>query len=97
MRSVKDGTKRITIRKGSRTYGLGNLKIQNSEDLNDEWMVVISSVTYTRLANVSRDDYTADGFHSLYDMREGLRKYYPDIEWEDEVTVIRFFFHVKPE
>ena len=56
------------------------------------WVVLatIVSVRVCALWQVKPEEYRAEGFESLEALQEGLRRYYPDIDLGDEVTVVRW-------
>jgi hypothetical protein len=86
---VKNYTKKITIRKGSRDY-LPNDRIFVGCDSYAWFPVMVTSVTYTNLEFVAQDVLEADGFTSWDDMFNTMKKFYPDITPTDRVTVIRW-------
>ena len=53
-------------------------------------MKEIKDVKHTTLESVTEEEYKADGFSKPQKLINGLRKFYPDLIWEDEVTVIRW-------
>jgi hypothetical protein len=81
------GKKKITIREGHRDYHEGPVMICCHID---PWavMATITSVRHTTLAEVTREEYTADGYSSQVQMLEDLRQYYPNMTMESDVTVI---------
>jgi hypothetical protein len=56
----------------------------------DPWVVqaTIIKVRHTTLAEVTEDEWLADGYATSVQMLEDLRKYYPNMTMESEVTVI---------
>lgn len=84
-----DGGKNVTIRKGRRDIMRGGL-IFESVDKGRERLVEVGLVYYAPLRNVLLEDYVNDGFKDKTDMLTGLRKFYPDINMETEMTVVRF-------
>jgi len=83
------GRKFITIREGHRDYTEGNVML-GCHLLN--WAVLreIVSVRHTTLGEVTVLEYEADGFETKSELLDGLAKFYPDINWESEVTVVRW-------
>jgi len=51
---------------------------------------VIEGVSYKRLKELTDEDAKADGFNSVSELKETLRKFYPNIKEHDWVTIIRF-------
>jgi len=86
---VLSGKKKITIREGYRDYTKGPVLI-GCHLLDWATMKNIISVTYKTLDDVTSKEYEADGFKSKGSMFLGLRKFYPDIEWNSPVTVIEW-------
>ena len=81
--------KLTTIRKGRRDVALGDLLFTSIEKKRLEVVNVIN-VHYCKLANVYIGDLTNDGFKDHYDMWEQMKRFYPDITFDDEVTTIKF-------
>lgn len=52
--------------------------------------VDVKAVTYIRVYDMTDLDAQADGFNTVEDLFEGMRRYYPDLDWEDELTIIEF-------
>lgn len=84
---VLNDTKLITIREGHRDYTEGPVLI-GCNKLNWATMRHITSVRYTTLQEVTRDEYMADGFETKSELLTVLSKFYPDINWESPVTII---------
>lgn len=82
--------KRITIREGHRDYSKGPV-ILCCHLLNWAKMRKIESVRHTTLREVTIDEYKDDGYDTKSEMLEDLSKFYPDINWDSEVTVIRWY------
>jgi len=88
--AVFDGTKRISIRSGHRNYKVGGRLILCCHILNWATMKTIKSVKWTTLADVTPIEYRDDGFSTWTDLRDGLRKFYPEITDNSPVTIIRW-------
>ncbi len=86
---VLEGKKKITIREGRRDYSNGPVLI-GCHVLNWATMREITSVTYATLKNVPEEDYRDDGFDSKADMLMALSKFYPNVNWDSLVTIIRW-------
>ncbi|HZH86421.1 MAG TPA: ASCH domain-containing protein [Brumimicrobium sp.] len=86
--ALKKG-KLTTIRKGRRDIALGMLLFE-STDTKRKQIVEVIMVYYTRLENVNTEDVKNDGFNDHLDMWEKMKIFYPSIELEDEVTVVKF-------
>jgi hypothetical protein len=81
------GEKCITIREGHRDYTLGPVLI-GCHILNWATLKTITSVKYTTLGEVTQEEWEADGTSSLEELKAMLRAFYPDIDYNSEVTVI---------
>lgn len=81
--------KLTTIRKGRRDIVLGELLFESVETKRQK-VVEVSTVYYTRLENVNSEDLENDGFKDHLGMWEQMKRFYPDIQMEDEVTVVKF-------
>ena len=84
-----DFGKNVTIRKGRRDILLGDLLFESKE--NGKLKVVnVINVHYCKLANVYTGDLKSDGFSDHNDMWDKMKRFYPDITFDTEVTTIRF-------
>jgi hypothetical protein len=86
---VRYNRKKITIREGHRDYTEGPVMI-GCHYL--DWCVMrnITSVRHTILGEVAPFEYEADGFYDQIGLKSGLQQFYPNIDWDSPVTVIRF-------
>lgn len=89
IKNVESGVKKITIRNSHKDYRPGMVIICNPED---SWCVKrnITEVRHTTAGEVSQQDIEDDGFKNQDDMIQCLSKYYPDINLDSQVTVIRW-------
>jgi len=81
---------RVTVRKGRRDIELGRLHFIGSRDKTLNYIVEVTEVRYVRVVNVDEDVIKAEGFDNWTDFYEDMKKFYPDLELTDEVTVIYF-------
>jgi hypothetical protein len=86
---VLDNIKTITIREGWRDYTPGPVLL-GCHILKWATMRNITDVQYKLLKEVTEEEYTADGFVSFDNMLDGLKRFYPNINSDSEVTVIRW-------
>ncbi|MDH5367657.1 MAG: hypothetical protein OEW67_11750 [Cyclobacteriaceae bacterium] len=84
-----DTGKTTTIRKGRISISLGELLLQSTA-LKREETVLVKMVYFCLLKDVMQDDIINDGFDDHDDMSEKMKRFYPDITLETEVTVVRF-------
>lgn len=87
---LRNGNKFTTIRNGRRDIALGNLRFDGATDDTLSELVIVTSVTFTTLGEVSWETLDRDGFQDHDDAMKQMRRFYPDITLEDEVTVIDF-------
>lgn len=85
--AVLDGRKLSTIRLGRRPYPRGPCVLRTkSRDLPIE----IHNVRFSRLDELTQADAYADGFTSLEELHEELRRFYPSVGPNDYVTIVEF-------
>jgi len=89
-RLVIVGSKKITIREGHRDYTVGEPVMLC--DHNESFCVKaeITEVRHCLAKEVSKGEMRKDGYNSLSEMIEDLRTYYPDINENSNVTVIKW-------
>jgi hypothetical protein len=86
---VQQKEKQVTIRKGIREYTPGDLIFVGCDSYG--WYPVeVTDVLHTALGDVPWDAMRDDGFNTFKEMREALEKFYPDIDYHTDVTVIRW-------
>ena len=91
MGPVEIGDKKMTIRKGVREITVGTpMELVNADDPQDKIEVNVVGAEIRELRQVPDRVAQEDGFVDLPDLYRGLRNFYPDIDWLDKVTVIRF-------
>jgi hypothetical protein len=86
---VQNKTKKITIRKGQRNYKEEDI-IRVGCDSYGWYPVVVTDVEYMDLGVVGWDAIAADGFRSWQELYDTMKKFYPDIEADTPVTLIRW-------
>ena len=92
---ILSGAKRSTIRLGIIRLTSNRLYVECGGLVYGE--VIVDSIKYAKLSELSEEDAVVDGFESLGEMREALTGIYPGIGDEDWVTVIRFRLVAKYE
>ncbi|AGO47648.1 hypothetical protein Phi17218_115 [Cellulophaga phage phi17:2_18] len=85
--------KTTTIRKGRRDIKLGNLLFESLET-NRKEVVSVLNIHYCKLSNVYDGDLKNDGFKDHQDMWDQMKRFYPDLTLDDEVTTIKFVRNV---
>lgn len=86
--SVLSGDKTITIRNGRRDYRPGDKLVIFPTVTEKVVETQVQSVRHCRLDGVSAEEMAADGFGDVDDMIDGMKRFYPDIEYSSVVTVI---------
>jgi len=81
---------RVTVRLGRRDIQLGRLLFIGSKDIGLRYEVGVTEVRYVQVVNVDDDVIKAEGFNDWTDFYEDMKKYYPDLDVSNEVTVIYF-------
>lgn len=84
---LEDG-KTCTIRKGRKDIQLGFLKFE-SIDKREE-IVFVKIVLYCKLKNIPIDYVINDGFIDHDDIEKQMKRLYPDIDENTEVTIVEF-------
>lgn len=87
--AIHRGIKAITIREGHRDHKPGPALIACHIE---PWAVMadITSVRHCTLREVTKEEYKADGFNSKVELLNGMRKFYPNMNLDSPVTVIRW-------
>jgi hypothetical protein len=88
--AVYDGDKVITIRKVRRDIHLGPLILEATDDPNTFVTVEVWRVLWKRFADISIEDIRRDGGTDHESFLEEMREFYPDMDWQDEVTIIEW-------
>ena len=86
---VETGAKTITIREGHRDYRPGLVMLCCHLV---PWAVQaeITDVRHCALRDVTEDEWLADGFDSQADLLMQMRRFYPKLALDSDVTVIRW-------
>ncbi len=88
--AVREGDKNITIRKGRRDIHLGPLILEATVDPHTFVNVEVWKVLWKRFADVSLEDIQSDGGTDHESFLKEMQEFYPDMDWQDEVTVIEW-------
>jgi hypothetical protein len=90
--ALKNGGKRVTIRKCRRDIQLGKLVFAPTtpDKKLKPVKVSVTEVRYKRLRDVTVDEAMADGFWDADHMYRGMKTYYPNLKRTDEVTFVIF-------
>jgi hypothetical protein len=87
--NILSKVKEITIREGERDYVPGFCVLTNI-DTNRSVGADITSVRHCKLKEVTHIECLEDNFRDHEDMYEGMKKYYPNMTPESDVTIIRW-------
>lgn len=87
---IETEQKRITVRRGHRDILPGELVFSGVNDENHTVKVNVSRVTHKTLAEISFTEAHYEGAQSVRHLQEGMLEHYPDLQLDDEVTVILF-------
>ena len=82
-----EGRKLSTIRLGRRPYPRGPCVLRTK---NRDLPVEINNVRFSRLDELTQSDAHADGFTSLEELHQELRRFYPSVGSDDYVTIVEF-------
>jgi hypothetical protein len=82
--------KYITIRKGRRDIHLGPLLLEATDGTYTPFEVEVWKVLWKRFADVDIHDIIADGGTDHESFLKEMQEFYPDMDWQDEVTVIEW-------
>jgi len=83
------GQKRCTIRKGLRDYELGLNRIV-VVGTDQEIPIVIEEVRHKLLYQVTEEEAQSDGYETLNLLYDCLVKFYPDLSFDDLITIVYF-------
>jgi hypothetical protein len=93
---LRTGRKRITFRAGRRKFLPGEVV----EGRCAEGVVLplrITGCVTKALRDVTEEEARADLFEDKESVLEGMRKFYPAVTWETEISLIRFELAANPE
>jgi hypothetical protein len=86
---IRSGRKKITFRAGRRKFRPGEIV----EGKCAEGVILLLRITGCEtkpLKDVTEDEARTDLFESREVVLEGMRKFYPEMTWETEISLIRF-------
>lgn len=87
--AILERIKKISIREGRRDYRSGPVMLCCHLE---PWAVMadIVNVRHCTLREVTKEEYKADGFENKVELLNGLKKFYPNMNLDSPVTVIRW-------
>ena len=83
-------TKRNTVRSGRRDIAPGPLAFEPTSGRGDPVVVNVVSVAHQRLRDLTDDQARRDGADTAAELAVAMRRFYPDIGPDDEITVVEF-------
>jgi hypothetical protein len=89
-KSLRQGDKKVTVRRGRRDIRLGSLVFVGANDQTLWEEVDVVEVRYIRVSGVPDEICQQDGFDNRVDFYYGMKKHYPDLDVGEECTIIIF-------
>lgn len=87
--AIVTGEKQITIRSGFRNYTLGPTMLC-CHLVPWAVMVDVVSVDHKMISQLDHQEVLDDGFKTRIELLDGLRQFYPGLDVESPVTIIRW-------
>jgi hypothetical protein len=84
---VVSGDKVSTIRRGRRNYPLGGALLRARDR---DIAIDIRRVRYSKIRDLTVDDARRDGFENVEELKTALSRFYPQLQPEDDVTIVEF-------
>ena len=84
---VISGSKVSTIRRGRRTYRLGDAVLRGDDQ---DVPIDIRRIRYLKFRDLTEQDALRDGFENLTELRTALLRFYSQLQPNDDLTVIEF-------
>lgn len=89
--AVRASAKTTTVRAGKRSFPVGRAAIVCGPE---EIPIEITDVRCCRYQDLSEGDAIKDGFTSLADLQDALKRFYPDLRPSSDITIVDF--HLTP-
>ena len=87
---VITGCKRISIRTGHRDYVEGGHMLIGCHKTNWCVLATCTEVRYCKMSTITVQEVIDEGFDTLYELFKHLQQYYPVLDWDTEMTVVRW-------
>lgn len=87
--AVDRGEKKITIRNGHRNYTEGPVLL-GCHYANWATLANITEVRHLILKQATQEELNDDGYENLEHAIEGLKQFYPDIDENSPITIVRW-------
>lgn len=88
---IFDGTKQCTIRLGKRDIVKGSLALEAVKG-GSGLIVNVTEVVHKKVSDLTDDDARLDGADSVDELRKALLHFYPKMQDDSDVTVVKFEF-----
>jgi hypothetical protein len=89
---VITGEKRISIRTDHRDYEVGGHMLIGCHKANWAILATCTEVRHTRMNEITSREAHDDGFDTVEDLFRKLREFYPNLEWDSNMTVVRWSY-----
>jgi hypothetical protein len=86
---IRTGRKRMTFRAGRRRFRPGEI-VEGECAEGITMLLRITGCETKRLREVTEEEAKADLFEGREAILEGMRRFYPEMTWETEISLIRF-------
>ncbi len=93
---IRSGRKKITFRAGRRRFRPGEI-VEGKCAEGITFVLRITGCETKPLGQVTEEEAKADLFESREVVLEGMRRFYPEMTWETEISLIRFEMAEGPE
>lgn len=87
-----DGTKRSTVRKGRRGIVPGSLALEAADGGGWGVVVNVTEVRHKKLSELTDEEAQSDNAASAKELAEAMKRFYPDITPDSDITIILFNF-----
>jgi hypothetical protein len=84
---VLSGKKTSTVRLGKRNYPLGPASIVSK---NVDIPIEITDIEFTKIGSLNEKIAKMEGYASVPELLSALEKFYPNVDSERDVTVVKF-------
>lgn len=94
--SLLAGSKTCTIRAGKRDYTAGPL-VFSAVNSNQSTVVKVTAVVHKKLGELTDDEAQKDGAATAAEMAQALKRFYPDITAESDITIVTYDPPAQPQ
>lgn len=90
--SLFEGTKRATVRRGSRDIIKGAMALEAADGGGWGVIVNVTEVRHKKLSELTDEEAKADCAESAGELTTDLKRFYPDITSNSDITIVFFDF-----